>query len=103
MHSPTKTHWKVISHHFDNILSIYVDVDWAGDPIDRAFTTSYILFFGHTPIMLHLLQELQVPLSHAPQIFYNNLGATYHCQHPILYSKMNHFEIDLHFVQDHGR
>lgn len=49
---------------------------------------------------MNLLNELKVSLSRPPAIFCDNVGATYHCQNPVMHSKMKHREVDFHFVRD---
>ncbi|PON51233.1 hypothetical protein PanWU01x14_217940, partial [Parasponia andersonii] len=49
----------------------------------------------------NLLGELQVPCLSTPQIFCDNIGATYLSVNPIFHSRMKHISIDYHFVRNH--
>ncbi|GAB2276666.1 hypothetical protein Dimus_039202 [Dionaea muscipula] len=48
----------------------------------------------------HLLSELQVSLSSAPQLLYDNIGATYLCTNPLFHYRMKHIALDYHFVRE---
>ncbi|GKV11660.1 hypothetical protein SLEP1_g22900 [Rubroshorea leprosula] len=48
----------------------------------------------------NLLFELSFNISSPPTLYCDNLGATYLSSKPVLYSKMKHIAIDLHFVRD---
>ncbi|PNY17813.1 retrovirus-related Pol polyprotein from transposon TNT 1-94 [Trifolium pratense] len=50
-----------------------------------------------------LLSELHVCLPTTPDIYCDNLGATYLTVNPVLHSRMKHIAIDIHFVRDHVR
>ncbi|CAN1131585.1 Retrovirus-related Pol polyprotein from transposon RE2 [Linum perenne] len=47
-----------------------------------------------------LLVELRQPLSHAPTLWCDNLGATYLSHNPVFHSRSKHMEIEFHFVRD---
>ncbi|XP_042965972.1 uncharacterized mitochondrial protein AtMg00810-like [Carya illinoinensis] len=47
-----------------------------------------------------VLRELAVPLSQAPTLWCDNLGATYLSANPVYHSKTKHMDIDYHFVRD---
>ncbi|WRX13866.1 Reverse transcriptase [Theobroma cacao] len=49
----------------------------------------------------NLLRELQVKYLSSPQIFCDNIGATYLSVNPVFHSHMKHISIDYHFVRDH--
>lgn len=55
---------------------------------------------AETNWVMNLLHELKVPLCRPPNIYCDNIGATYHCQNPVMHSKMKHIEVDFHFVRD---
>lgn len=55
---------------------------------------------AETNWVMNLLHELKVPLCRPPIIYCDNIGATYHCQNPVMHSKMKHIEVDFHFVRD---
>lgn len=48
-----------------------------------------------------LLQKLEVPCSFVPQIFCDNIGATYLSVNPIFHSCMKHIAIDYYFIRYH--
>lgn len=54
---------------------------------------------AETNWVMNLLHELKVPLCRPPIIYCDNIGATYHCQNPVMHSKMKHIEVDFHFVK----
>ena len=47
-----------------------------------------------------LLKELDLPIIKAPQLFSDNIGATYLCANPIFHTRMKHLTINYHFVRD---
>ena len=49
----------------------------------------------------NLLFEVQVPLKVTPMLYCDNMSAILLAANLILHSKSKHFELDLHFVQDH--
>ncbi|XP_016178888.1 uncharacterized protein LOC107621379 [Arachis ipaensis] len=49
----------------------------------------------------NLLTELACPLSTIPQVYCDNLNAILLVANPILHSKLKHFKLDLHFIQDY--
>ena len=51
--------------------------------------------------IINLLHELKVSRSTAPQIFCDNIGATYLSVNPVFNSWMKHIAIDYYFVRDH--
>lgn len=48
----------------------------------------------------HLFRDLGIPNSRPPTIFCDNMIATRLALNPIQHSRMNHIDIDLHFVRD---
>uniref|UniRef100_A0A2N9H7X1 Reverse transcriptase Ty1/copia-type domain-containing protein n=1 Tax=Fagus sylvatica TaxID=28930 RepID=A0A2N9H7X1_FAGSY len=55
---------------------------------------------SETMWLQNLLKELGFPLKTAPQLLYDNLGATHLSFNPVNHSRMKHIQIDLHFVRD---
>ena len=47
-----------------------------------------------------LLMELQLPVTHVPSIYCDNLSAVMMTANPILHQRSKHFELDLHFVRE---
>ena len=47
-----------------------------------------------------LLKELGVKLKQRPCLWCDNLGATYLSANPIFHARINHIEIDFHFVRE---
>ncbi|GKV49950.1 hypothetical protein SLEP1_g56671 [Rubroshorea leprosula] len=50
--------------------------------------------------VIHLLNELGVPITNPPALYCDNVSATYLSSNPVLHSRMKHIAIDLHFVCD---
>lgn len=48
-----------------------------------------------------LLLELGFPVTSAPPIYCDNIGATYLCANPVFHSRMTHIALDYHFVRQH--
>ena len=59
-----------------------------------ASTTSKILW------LRELLKELHFPLTKAPLLMLDNIGATYLCANPVFHTRMKHLAIDYHFVRE---
>lgn len=49
----------------------------------------------------NLLRELHAKCLSSPQIFYDNIGATYLSVDSVFHSRMKHISIDYHIVRDH--
>ncbi|KAL4569482.1 hypothetical protein LXL04_025120 [Taraxacum kok-saghyz] len=47
-----------------------------------------------------LLRELQIPIPAAPNLWCDNLGATYLSANPVFHARTNHVEVDFHFVRE---
>jgi hypothetical protein len=47
-----------------------------------------------------LLGELGIRLKVKPQLWCDNLGATYLCANPVFHARAKHIEIDFHFVRE---
>ena len=47
-----------------------------------------------------LLKELGHSIIMAPQLFYDNIGATYLCANLVFHTRMKHLAIDYHFARD---
>jgi hypothetical protein len=47
-----------------------------------------------------LLRELGISLAQSPILWCDNLGATYLMVNPIFHRRMNHVEVDYHFVRE---
>jgi len=47
-----------------------------------------------------LLKEFGYLIIKTPQLFYDNIGATYLCVNSVFYIRMKHIVIDYHFVRD---
>ncbi|KAK9051887.1 hypothetical protein SSX86_028515 [Deinandra increscens subsp. villosa] len=47
-----------------------------------------------------LMHELRVPMSSAPTLWCDNLGATYLSANPVFHARTKHVEIDFHFVRE---
>lgn len=47
-----------------------------------------------------LLQEVGIKLDTIPTIYCDNIGATYLSANPVFHSRMKHFALDYHFIQE---
>jgi Reverse transcriptase (RNA-dependent DNA polymerase) len=47
-----------------------------------------------------LLQELQFPMTQAPTLWCDNLGATFLASNPVYHARTKHIELDYHFVRE---
>jgi hypothetical protein len=47
-----------------------------------------------------ILRELQVPGPRCFRLWCDNLGAKYLASNPVFHGRMNHMEINYHFVRD---
>jgi len=59
-----------------------------------ATTTTELLW------LQELLKQLGHPIIKTPQLFYDNIGATYLCANPVFHTRMKHLAIDYHSVCD---
>jgi len=114
----------------DLSFTTFCDSDWVRDTYDRKFTAAYLIYMGPNAISwspkkqptvaksstedeyrtittttellwLHeLLKKLGPPIIKAPQLFSDNIGATYLCVYPMFHTRMKHLVIDYHFVRD---
>lgn len=50
--------------------------------------------------LVALLKELDVSLAQPPNLWCDNLGATYLCANPIFHAITKHVDINYHFAQD---
>ncbi|GKV49633.1 hypothetical protein SLEP1_g56374 [Rubroshorea leprosula] len=50
--------------------------------------------------VIHLLNELGIPVTDPPALYCDNVSATYLSSNPVLHSRMKHIAVDLHFVRD---
>ncbi|RVW97735.1 Retrovirus-related Pol polyprotein from transposon RE1 [Vitis vinifera] len=50
--------------------------------------------------MQALLQELCVPISAIPLLWYDNISAYHMAKNPVFHARTKHIEIDLHFIRD---
>jgi hypothetical protein len=48
-----------------------------------------------------LLHELGIPPFHPPNLWCDNIGATYLAANPIFHRQSKHIEVDYHFVREH--
>jgi hypothetical protein len=111
-------------------LRAFSDADWAGNPDGRRSTGGFIIFFGgnmiswgsrkhptvsHSSIeaeykevanatteviWIQVFHELGISLNQPPNLWCDNIGATYLTANPIFHRGMNHVEVDYHFVRE---
>ncbi|WVZ94476.1 LOW QUALITY PROTEIN: hypothetical protein U9M48_040363 [Paspalum notatum var. saurae] len=107
-------------------LTAYSDVDWAGCPDSRRFTSGYCVFLGgnlsskrqtirstaeaeyravaHAVAeccwLRQLLQELHISIPSATIVYCDNVSAVYMTANPVHHRRMKHIEIDIHFVRE---
>ncbi|KAJ9695793.1 hypothetical protein PVL29_010991 [Vitis rotundifolia] len=85
----------------------FTDADWGAHLDDRHSSSGYLseyrgLVFATAEIvwMQALLQELCVPLSEIPLLWYDNISAYHMAKNPVFHARTKHIEIDLHFIRD---
>ncbi|CAL1413979.1 unnamed protein product [Linum trigynum] len=49
--------------------------------------------------VLNILSELHQPLSSAPTLYCDNLGAVHFSSNPVFHSRMKHLALDYHFMR----
>ncbi|GKF23866.1 ribonuclease H-like domain-containing protein, partial [Tanacetum coccineum] len=82
-------------------LVAYSDVDWAGCPTTRRFTSGYCVFLGNNLLSWSSKRrELHTPLSTATLVYCDNVSAVYLSSNPVQHQLTKHIEIDIHFVRD---
>ena len=47
-----------------------------------------------------LLSEIHLPLNSSPNLWCDNIGATYLATNPVFHARTKHIEIDFHFVRE---
>lgn len=47
-----------------------------------------------------MLDEIYVPISTAPILWYDNLGVVYLAFNLVLHSKIKHIDLDVHFIRE---
>jgi hypothetical protein len=101
-----------------SLLSSFLDADWAGNPDDRrsirsshkhqtvsrsSTETEYKEVANATAELIWiqvLLRELGIHQSRPPNLWCDNVGATYLTTNPIFHRRMKHVEVDYHFVRE---
>ena len=110
-------HGLFIKQHQTLNLIAFTDADCTSNRDDRTSTSKKQKFVAHSSTTTeyqalasyvaevlwvnNMLVELHVSCSYSPQIFCNNIGATYLYVNPIFHFIMKHISINYHFVCDH--
>ncbi|OMO75963.1 Reverse transcriptase, RNA-dependent DNA polymerase [Corchorus capsularis] len=112
-------------------ITAFTDADWGDNLDDCTSTTGHIIYIGSNPVswkstkqksvarssteaeyralantvaeilwLRNLLNELGISVPQ-PQLFCDNVGATYLSANPVCHSKMKHLALDYHFVRQH--
>ncbi|GKB97866.1 ribonuclease H-like domain-containing protein [Tanacetum coccineum] len=81
----------------------YTDADWAGCPSTHSAEVEYqgvANVVAETAWIHNLLRELHSPLSTATLVYCDNVSVVYMSANPVQHHRMEHIEIDIHFVCD---
>lgn len=112
------------------LLSAFSDSGWAGSPIDRRFTTGFVLFLGPNPVSWVAKKQTTVSWSstkaeyralaattvellwvsqllnelfvsvNTPTLYCDNQFALPLARNPVFHGRTKHIEVDLHFVRE---
>ena len=98
-------------------LTAFTDADWAGDPVDRQFTSGIIVFLGNNPItsaeyrsltigaaklawLCQSICDLGLYLASAPIMWCDNTSALALASNLVFHGRTKHIEVDYHFVRE---
>ncbi|KAH0706093.1 hypothetical protein KY289_011169 [Solanum tuberosum] len=65
-----------------------------------SLTGQGILMIAHRPLLTHLLQQLQFPLTVVLRVLCDNISTTYIYANPVFHSHMKHVDIDFNFFRE---
>ncbi|GJR06225.1 ribonuclease H-like domain-containing protein [Tanacetum coccineum] len=81
----------------------YTDADWAGCPSTHSAKAEYqgvANVVAETAWIHNFLRELHSPLSTTTLVYCDNVSVVYMSANPVQHHRMEHIEIDIHFVCD---